>query len=39
MLNPKRKTNMLVFFAFCGALLSGREAEGVAGSLQLSPQG
>src|ERR1035438_4343942 len=35
--NPKKRTNMLAFFAFCGARLSGRQAEGVAGALQLGP--
>jgi hypothetical protein len=37
--DPKRRTNMLAFFAFCGARLSGRQTEGVAGALQLGPQG
>ena len=37
--HPQTTTNMSSFFVFCGARLSGRQTEGVAGALQLGPQG
>ena len=30
---------MLSFFAFCGGRVSGRQTEGLAGALELGPQG
>jgi hypothetical protein len=35
----KQRPTCWRFFAFCGARLSGRQAQGVAGALQLGPQG
>ena len=34
----KRTTNMLSFFSFCGGRVSGHQAEGLAGALELIPQ-
>src|ERR1035437_2293150 len=38
-LNPKRRTNMLSFFCVFGGRVSGRQAEGLAGALELRPEG